>query len=370
MSLQPLLRIFHVSDTHFVTARSARSSLHSTALRLALTTKLPSVAKLGHKLGQGCAGHSSVALRCLRDSLLQAAEADDAWRDRTALVVTGDLTTWGDAASMSSITRFFSKLEADAHVHLRSVYGNHDVWPGEPNEWKGLPMFTGSNTLAGNRTVFRQSHFPTSAPYVHEGPVTLATLNSVRHESVENQLALGRITQDWYWNADMATPKEQSELLSEALGTVRLAVILTHHPVLDSDGTPIDSGLAEHGLRNGTAVTEKLGSWPGPGRAVRLYLSGHTHEVAPAPEALEELSVDTSGKVVQLQLVSGSATQRAFHTSTPIQTWNLLHLFHDPTNDRLVIERIVFIRPDGRREFMPLGDEDGNCAEVIEVPLQ
>lgn len=374
--LVPLLQIFHLSDLHFVAWRGQTRALDEAAIRLALTSNVPPVSDVGRKLGQGCAGHSSIALRALRDSIVAAKQshAND-WEDRSLIVVTGDLTTWGDWPSRTSVAHYLSRLAEDTGIEVQPLYGNHDVWPGNPNSWEGLPVFHSDKALADLRTEFRGSHFTHEFPVRYARPipeapsVSVSLLNTIQHERVENQLALGRVSTDFYWDETHVVGGPQLDLLSKWTREDQVAVVLTHHPVLSSEGRPIKSNSLSHGLRNGDEVIDSLSNWNGTARALRCYLSGHTHAMAPEPGQLVQCPVHQAHRTSHIQLVTGTAAQRSFYSCGQEQTWALYNIYYDPDGEKVLIERIVFARPDGRGPYEAVGDEYGNCAEVAIIPL-
>ena len=84
------------------------------------------------RIAQGTAGQSPAAWRDLRASIVQHVQRNAPWPE-TRLVVTGDLSTWGDNASIEQAIQLANSIAQDAGLpEPLLIHGNHDVWAGLP----------------------------------------------------------------------------------------------------------------------------------------------------------------------------------------------------------------------------------------------
>lgn len=234
----PLVRVLHFSDIHFCHTRP-----HSVYLRR-LLDGAPARGLLGHArqpLKQGLAGHSSRALHELRRSVLDfVGRQASMWADKTHLVCTGDLSTWGDDASLGGARQFIQALARDAALSAPPcvLYGNHDVWPANPGHLRGIPLLCSQAKLDTRRSEMRKQHFPGSSwlkshvTSTGSPRVGLCAINTVEHARWQNTLAQGEVKADWYWEKGSCSPCQLDEL-ERWLGDVDVALVFSHHPVYD-----------------------------------------------------------------------------------------------------------------------------------------
>lgn len=356
----PLLQLVHVSDLHFRQRHgpspvSARWSGRRAPARTSVF--------------QGMEGHDPQVLGPLVHSIRsRVGPSRSAFRHGTYLVVTGDLATLGDAASAERAERLVGDIAAQAGLPAPFVvYGNHDVWPGS------LPLFAPDADCDAQRTALRARPLHAAdrpARALGAGPFSLWYLDTVRHGRFENTLALGRIDADRYWEKERQL-RPQLELLAEAATASELRIALTHHPVLQPSKWRPWKGLRNWAeVEQGLAVADPAG---GRHRLVRIVISGHTHALYPALGRLASDIATRNARQVHAQLVIGTATQLR-HGAPPDRVeadleqhhcWQLLRFYEEP-GDRLLLERVVFVRSGGVvPEYAPVsfGGNPRNVAE-------
>jgi hypothetical protein len=342
---------------------------------------------------RGLAGHDSIALEKVRNVLLLLAE--DSGEFPTWLVVSGDLTTWGEHAQLEEALRWIEGLAGDCGFQKYVMYGNHDVWA------EHLPIETPETELTQNRTRMRETFFsgrtwPEVLELARAGEglytIQLCALNTIRHEALPNLLAWGDVDADWYWDSRR---KADSTQLSEALNEIRsnsdgrLRIVVTHHPVHDPAdvemrfrdffSAPLQSlrrllcSVRTNRLRNAESVAAALpGRRPNP--RCRIVLSGHLHKLFPKFGELPEGLPMKNGPMrpltrEQVQLIVGSASQALVSPNDNLgQTFQVLRFYADKNlSDQIRMERIVYARDNGLGEFEPIcedGDERLNVEEM------
>lgn len=401
--LRPLIRVLHFSDTHFSQARP-----HSVYLRRLLNNGITK-RFLGHarqQVEQGLRGHSSRALHELRRSVLDFMQQQgNAWRAKTHLVCTGDLSTWGDDPSLARARHFIETLTRDAALPNEAcvLYGNHDVWPAKPGHLRGIPAFSTQQTLDVRRTAMRKHHFPgcswLKSHVTLAGPprIGLCALNTIEHCRWRNTWARGEVKADVYWEG--GNPPSQLDQLESWLGAVDVALVFSHHPVHDDQyHTPPTHGAGTRStsppqsgrrpapvsvippssapvLLNAAQVGRTLQKTTGGGAPlpVRVMISGHTHRVFPAPGQLPTAGPLDHGCLQQNlgQLTIGTASQSAIPGAAVDHYWQALSLWFDDATQEIVLERIVFRRPNGIgrfQRFAALGNRAAT-AERLRLPL-
>ena len=314
-SWRPVLQLVHVTDLHVkhITANPEH----------ALTGGGRWFARAAQRLiekwdirgwDDGTQGHFPSAPESFRRFLVDWRQFDPAWVDVPIwLVDTGDRTAFGDEASIAAGARYLSLWQkALGDCPTRSLYGNHDAWPGtlpgllpgsiqaqrdrlagesgwNPGEWLGAPL---SMTLPDGR-----NH------------IELFGLDTVCWSAIRNTRAVGAI------DAQVLDALITRMKISAASGTGGLRILAMHHPLAfpwesqEVRTAGVFSAMKllrdeDHArlLRNDDNVPS------GFGPLMHLFLSGHTHLAHPA--------IGLSGDVVgvhqgllapyQLQLVGGS----------------------------------------------------------------
>lgn len=345
MSLVRLCRIFHLSDLHLVAEPTARKLDDCPN---------PLVVALRRLFFQGCAPHDSEALRHCREAIRAELEADETW-PHTLIVATGDLSTWGDPKSISAACKWLEGIEAKkwirpSRVSIFRIYGNHDAFPGEEN-W--FPFLATNAQIDTARSRAREVCQPqTSSMRLPTNiSVEFHRINSVIHDQVLNTFAWGRVDQD-----------SLTRLRAEN-GTSRcVGIAVTHHPVHDTLAAPLPRTLLD-------STIAALAMPPGEKAQIRLVLSGHTHVPFPAPGSLP---VDAGVALApllanQLQLVAGTVSQRPVRAKAPDNSFQMLRLGQRGP-DELVVERTLFVRPNGIGPFVKLGNGTA-VSEVAKISL-
>src|SRR4051794_40815766 len=112
-----ILQLAHITDLHY-----APDSIFAGKVRAGLGGL-----SLFTSLRQGLMGHDPSALRAFRKSLAKILKTREV-ADKTWLIVTGDLSTWGDQKSIRAMNHWAKKIATDLKVNCAAIYGNHDVW--------------------------------------------------------------------------------------------------------------------------------------------------------------------------------------------------------------------------------------------------
>lgn len=362
MSAQPILQIIHISDLHI------RKSSFVKPNWVDAGAKLPAI---GEVIEEGTADHAPRALKEFRHFLPLVAHDDLAsagdgqWRDvDTWLVDTGDLTTYGDSASLRVGFDWLDDCRQELEVALNgtvqvfSTHGNHDAWP------ETLPLLNPSR-IPTHRAQLRRSYDswapPDGTPWPkdplatskhpvgHAQPrVFLFGLNTVLHDAVYNTLALGLVEEDRWWEngRKCSRPGVQLAQLANRVGNCglpSLRVVAMHHPVRYPNRT---NGTLTKRLINEQEVDQVLSS--GSIRhqpAVNLILAGHTHEFHPP---LGKLPV-TSPPHIPLQLIVGPLSQNDVlkRRGQYAHQAQLIRLLWDPAEPTAMILRRTLLSRNG-----------------------
>lgn len=341
----------HFSDLHFLTGRHPGASVKSR-----LTAALGRVPKFA----QGLAGHDPRAPRWLRSSIGSYFKRDAAeWSDKTELAFTGDLTTWGDDASLRGAMSFLETLRVDLGLpRLLAAYGNHDVWPGIVSG--PLPWAETTANLGARRSAMRATHFrgtkwvhEVSYPTVPGGPtIGLCGVNTVLHCRALNTFAYGRIDEDFYWDPVQKSNQHQLAELTAWLNKTEVALILSHHPLYDPS-TPTWTLPVGNALLNARDARSSLASAPSS-NAVRIALSGHTHQVF--PDVLHGSPPLERSMASSRQLTIGTCAQAPRPGTAPEQTWQAIEVSLDAAPGHVRMVRKVFARA-GLGPFVPQPQE-------------
>ncbi len=376
-----LLRLIQISDLHCA-PRHARFDPQARDLLQRLFSQMAGGIPIVRDLVKGFSGHHSAAWTELRTSIVDHVTKDKTWPE-THLIVTGDLSTWGDAVSIRMSLALADRIVRDAGLPPPVVmYGNHDVWPASPGTPAGFPLFALQN-LDQHRTAMRAQFFPGAnwprhplvtarTPLPSGGHLVVFDLNTIEHHRWINSFATGNVQPDRYWQAPPGP--DQLAALAGICGPKDVGIVLTHHPVHD-DGkwTQINTifqplmGFAAHQLTNAGSVATALGGTP---QRAHVVLSGHTHETAPkvgdsTGAAPAPAHSPLSGNHVQL--TAGTATQQQFGPGPKPQAWQSLRFYSNDTATRLRVERIVFTRTNNLPGFSPARTDPTDPRAVADV---
>ena len=371
-----LLRLIQITDLHCA-KRGVGFDVQARNLFRRVLSRLVVAAPIVKKLATGTAGHNPAAWRELRTSIVNHVRTNPPWRD-TRLVVTGDLSTWGDDDSILKARKLAEKIANDAGLQEPIfIYGNHDVWPGRPGVLGGFPLFASAADLDVRRSALRQQHFAgvpwPRHPLVQVGlpggrNLVVFAVSTIEHQTLQNAIASGRVSADRFW--ERAPGTDQLTALVGACGATDVGIVLTHHPV-HGDGwwaavnraaagplPPVQGLPAAHILSNAPDVGATLA---GPPQRAHAVLSGHTHETFPSVgqstgAAPQPPHPPLTGN--QVQLTAGTASQLQFGPQPKPHTWQCLRFYCDQAATRLKIERIVFERQNNLPGFLPVADSN------------
>lgn len=307
---------------HFCTVRSDKAALTRDGRWAGLLLQRLIERGNAFRWHEGTLEHDATAVRAFENFLFDLRSNDPEWfnpvdRPPTWLIDSGDATTFGDEASMVEahrrLARWQELLDATA---VRSIYGNHDAWPGAH---PAMHIGTGYTERAevqrnqiGQFPPWQEHHW--QPPLCVDMPsgisVEAYATNTVSFGLWDNIRALGRI------------PEQEVEAL-HALVSARhkppkraLRVLVTHHPVafpyaFSDERTFLlikqmaleNSALVTQRLSNDQAALSNTGLVP----LIHLFLSGHTHLAMPGqalPPNVKEVVQGQLGSR-QMQLVGG-----------------------------------------------------------------
>lgn len=301
---EPVLQIIHVSDLHVAVGPNPPR----VEWMLRKTARLPLLRSI---VREGVAPYDTKAPRYFTATVDRFTIGQYRWSGPTWLVDTGDLTTFGDDASLSAGRGYLDGFAARTTRRL-SLHGNHDAWP------RDFPLGASDAEIQAHRGALRGVWFPNTwpeSPCEVRGPVTvqLYGLNSVLHTQWRNAFAFGMIDHDRYWDDGLPSPSPEQDLdrLEALVGRhdpdrTAFRILATHHPLCCAGGAPWDH------VSNRRAVVDRLAPAREEPPLIHLVLSGHTHELFP-PHG--ELPRDVTGCAHdplvenQAQLVVGALMQ-------------------------------------------------------------
>ncbi len=372
--MRQLLQIVHVSDLHIADG-ALGGQLPPWAEKLArCTAELPI---LGPWVRHGLDPHDPAAMTAAEAFVRRITTGRDGWLGPTWLVDTGDLTTFGDDASLLRGQRYLTRLGRYCSRVL-SLHGNHDAWPED------FPLAS-RTTIKAHRQQLRTQHYAAEWPESPEvlmpprAPlrIELYGLNSVEHMPEWNVAALGRVVHDRFWETP-AGKRVAGHALARLQGKVppasdrtALRLVAVHHPIARVDYFP------HHRVLGGLGVARRLRT----PHCFHLILGGHTHAFYPRHGRLQpSLALNPQRPLgdTQLQLVVGSLLQRDFSPSDPAplqpDRWahqmQVLRLLYDGEHDAVVLERYLAGRnpgPDPHFDIRPL---PGQAISHEEVRIQ
>ncbi len=366
--MTPLIQLIHISDLHIIASTSADPAAGRRALHQ-LFGHIPVLSNAAVDFFmRGVQGHDTQAWDDFVELFYDEPELLHRWEGRTRLICTGDLSTWGDDASLTLAHDQLNDLAKALKLGWHTIYGNHDVWPGV-----GSGPWSCNNTALGHRrTAMRQSYFgntfPLSLPpHVNlnrGGVLSFHALNTIQHEQWPNTIARGRVQGDYYWDAQRSTPHQLQRIGGHVGAEVR--VFLTHHPVCDPAKLPFKK------LSNRAQVAGSLAAAAGPLKHCGfIILSGHTHKLNPPhgqlPQAIGANNAQAPLVEDQAQLTTGTLSQRSYAGKGGNHLFQRLRFFED--GDQLVLERRVYERSSGLMGFQPVATSAGQTDEVLTLNL-
>ena len=362
-----VLRIVHISDIHRAPAkvvpvlRAKLETLRSSGLRV-----------MAERLLQDLSWASRQALLALDYALKELFEAPV--EAPTALVCTGDLSSFGDEESLSATAGWLDRVIERASLATPSgwlgpfaIPGNHDVHPGLADL---PPLFAGAEELRARREHLTARYFGGADQDSQRmmarrlrgpGAVRVFHLDTVVEQPLANTLALGEVD-----GPDGTDPV--GEILSQ-MQSNDVAVLLCHHPTLNQ--SPKDLQAAASGspmpmriLVNAEDVLERLRQGRSRAAHPQIFLSGHRHVPRPAPSQLEAQGAMWA-QARQFDLTVGTCAQdireetlvRARQSGRDIGQWFQVLDFFDEDRDAMVLERTLWLREAGEEVFEPQAPE-------------
>jgi 3',5'-cyclic AMP phosphodiesterase CpdA len=376
MGLEPIVQIIHISDLHIVTewADEANRTLQRLTYLERLRERLEEsswpfrkgivnrLRRWEERLRHGTAPHDPQATEKFFEYIARRAASDEEWADQpTILLDTGDLTTYGDRASLWEGEVFLRQLRDVAGAELITMRGNHDEWPGD------LPCFRPTAIPSHRARVRQEMAFWFNHPTVRSfssrsggAQVQLFTVTSVTSDFVRNSLALGHVAQD-----EMEAVFEQMTL-SHRPHVPTLRLLALHHPVSHQ---PADKSALEMILLNQGSVAQILAEANRDDQrpAIHVVISGHTHVRFPdhptdpwdreRPVTLPLRATECRHAPLahgQCQLVAGSLSQVDVDD---LRLWphqaELLRFYWSQDAGQVVMKRALLARP-GLGDFAPV----------------
>lgn len=318
----PLLQIIHVSDLHVQKGRGDKQTLAGDELRFRL--RLRELLEK-HNVGEwheGTLGHDETAALAFERFLTDSRANDKDWfpdgaeGPETWLIDTGDASTSGDRESLAVAHAMLDRWAAILKpCKVRSLYGNHDAWPGTHPAVLGGTSYHAR--MAQQRNLLLQRLGWNSAEWLeplstagagNQPRIECYGINTVRFSWKDNVLAVGRISEDELLEL-------QGKIIEQGEHPA-YRILLTHHPI----SFPYERGdrkalllLNKMVLQNADLVAKELMNSatvaPSSTRSpyIHLMLSGHTHLGLPGkglPENGKEVYQARLGRT-QIQLVAG-----------------------------------------------------------------
>ena len=339
-TLVPVLQLVHVSDWHLRDAgfkdsnvlgkmqrllsglsrgsAQAREVLSKNYSDMAIDKFCQSLRESLEDLIDGFAGHDETAIEAFSNVLVELTEKDSEWSGETTwLVDTGDLTTFGDSASLEMGIKILGALVSKAgKMEYRNIYGNHDAWP------ETQPILSTPQNIA-NRNWLRNNIFTMNYP----GPplvkkssrtssdIYLYTLNSVVHNRRSNAWARGNIDQDLKGRGMRIRNAQVKALKRDVIGRMAdtdrrdFRIVLSHHPIHEPEHLQYTYSMRLKRQRK----LGRLLNQSKKGPLAHLFLSGHTHQLYPNHRNLASRFCNLDHRYLskgQCQLVIGSMMKR------------------------------------------------------------
>lgn len=358
---QQLVQIVHVSDMHLRKSALRRPSycdwLYGWAhYCFSQTRKLPSrtpkrlqALQFFKSLCQGLQPDLPLSSTLFHDFMQTQFHTSPLWDGPTWVLMTGDLSAFGDVASVDAARTFVRTLLPTADC-IFDLYGNHDAWPGDH------PRGSTATAVKETGRQLRARHYPDSyprAPLAYDSGlarVELYALNSVIHDIRNNSMAVGTVREDPLWHlTDSNKGAHQLDVLTrlanasadETVPTVRLVAL--HHPVDYPSEAPWDR------IFNLDEFEGWIRSPETP--QFHVFLSGHTHSLFPRMGDLTQWALVRSKSIFsdkELQLVAGTLSQQtvsdmSFEGEPASEPWpyqaQLLRLYWSTDERLFILER-------------------------------
>jgi len=357
----PFLQIVHISDLHFMDdtfpapirnfvrrwVRSFWPALHDWIL-------------------DATALHDPDAPDLFADFLdeITVRSSEPEWANTpTCVVDSGDLTTFGDQASLDLGWNYLTRLGQGRRLVF--IHGNHDAWPSTFPLFASGQSVLGQTSLLGTRYQVEIPSAPVTFPIPHGGgEVQLFTLDSIIHDNYLNSGAWGLVP--------IVQMDRLSLLIDSSIHTNKrnLRILIIHHPVHYPPPIPFFKYMINQaGVGQRLDSNTPMGAHP----IVHLVLSGHIHapfpEMGKLPANPQACSHPRLGPE-QCQLIVGSLMQadkfgkRGFW---PHQC-QILRFYYEPSDQSAIfMDRLFAGRGAGLGPYVFVPDPKGTGALVERI---
>jgi 3',5'-cyclic AMP phosphodiesterase CpdA len=286
-----VLQIIHVTDLHVGSEGvGAEARLRRDRSRAGLLISQHLQRNNLLRWQEGMQTHFHYAPQAFEAFLEDARASEPEWFEETPtwIVDTGDLTTFGDEASIREGKQFLKQwADMAGAAATREIYGNHDAWPECQPFMRPLSYERDLNEqrskLTGNTEWQPQRWLePLRARIPIEGPeayIELYALDSVGWDGLRNGRAVGSIDP-----REITTLQERIEERRTEGYTRDYRILATHHPVVypyEAAEVRACGGLVDQmRLANAGEVARRLSARERTSTAdpyVHLIMSGHIH---------------------------------------------------------------------------------------------
>ncbi len=377
--MKPVLRLLHISDLHMsaVQQRSFAPKYRHQIRQLDLDPQTL------ENLEQGIMPHDELALDLLKSSVLKVARYTPQ-RVPTYVLATGDLSCWGDLPSLKAAIDWLRTLTDEAGLpkeHLLFIGGNHDVWPGQPQD-QVFPFQVDQQQLRQHRKKVEATlGFKTSPRFNlidpiflnHQKHLRIHSVDTSTHDPLMNTFAMGHLGHWPDWRKKDA-PHQLRLLEQELQDSKDFHILLSHHPIYSgrrnlvnsSFGFPISISELSN-KREAARALKKAG--------IKVIISGHVHHVIPR---LHELHMAPGNQPPlseqQLQLAIGTSAQEYIGEADISQeafyhSWQCIDFYLD--GDLLKVGRQIYFHELNDEQFYPYsGKEEMAEFELIDSLLE
>jgi len=329
VSAHLFLQIIHLTDPHVVEPAQSRQR---TMERARLRARFGHIAQVRKRIDEGLAPHNRHAglrFRTFASNLVRHTPSGVVnW-----LLVTGDLSTFGDEASIDHARTYWGDIAKDCDETLE-LHGNHDAWPDQ------FPLGPhSSKTTQSIRSKLQRQGFSVeeatrcieARPHQGGPTVRLCAVDTVSLTWPDNLRAVGRVH-------SRALGDAKTSLCGGTGGVLR--VLATHHPIHDPKHPKLTMKLSK-----AANIAQTL--------SPDLVLSGHTHVLYPHHGALQPVANGHSHRPLRkgCQMTGGTVMQRLPRSLQPaspphpLYQFQVLRFLADPAQpDVIDVHRTVIAR--------------------------
>ncbi len=332
--------VIHVTDLHLFVAENGETRSESDQ---------SAAARLAKRLGfDGLGFASGPKVRRFERIFLRAVEAELRLVSIDGHVVvaqTGDVEAFG-AFPTSSDFFGFSYLEnvvfPKAGIPVVSVYGNHDVWPGDfpAFRWRRVDQRSQKKLIADETSI--KGPLPPNSVVRLEGPpgpdIVIVPINTVR----------SRRTRGGVWSNGLVSPHPPSksspldDLRSLGLDPSDINIVIQHHPVHffgDRKSKLLPRWVGDLDDKEQVAYTYEEAN-------VHLVMAGHRHALNPSYQTGLVSSSLTQHplrpKTAQLVSLSPTISQTNAAAHHPSRGLCVYRIIADIPGNRISVERAIY----------------------------